>query len=103
MSIKPQNYWLERAAAQLPNCVRMGRVVGQGPFVLLSCKDGESRHAYLFLEPAERNRHLWRWDRNHCCGVKGCTDDHRMIELKVGRPCVTEETTNQNCSPCPTA
>ena len=75
------NYWEKRAAPAFPNATRLRRVHGFGPYALLSCKDRESRYVTLFLDQDDRNRQLWKWDRNKTCGVAGCTDDHRMIDI----------------------
>jgi hypothetical protein len=74
-------YWQKRATPFFPNATRLNRVHGEGPFALLSCKDGESRHARLFLDATDRNRQLWKWDRNKTCGVAGCSDDHRPVDI----------------------
>ena len=65
----------------MPNAYAAGRVSGVGPFALLSCKDGGSRWVTLFMDEYDRNRAMWKWDRTGTCGVAGCTEDHRMIDI----------------------
>lgn len=65
----------------MPKAFAAGRVSGVGPFALLSCLDGASRHVRLYVDETDRNRQLWKWDRNGTCGVEGCTDDHRMLDI----------------------
>jgi len=84
-------YWQKRAAPYFPNAARLRRVHGQGPFALLSCKNGESRHVTLFLDQTDRNRALWKWDRNGTCGAEGCTEDHRMIDIGNENETATSE------------
>jgi hypothetical protein len=33
------------------------------------------------MDETDRNRQLWKWDRNRNCGVEGCTEDHRSIDI----------------------
>jgi hypothetical protein len=89
------NYWEKLAAPAFPNATRLGRVRGIGPYALLSCKNGESRHITLFLDPSDRNRKLWKWDRNKTCGVAGCNEDHRMIDIGNGNELPTDQKTEQ--------
>ena len=35
----------------------------------------------LFMDEYDRNRAMWKWDRTGTCGVAGCTEDHRMIDI----------------------
>ena len=95
---KGVDFWQKRAAPYFPNATRLSRVHGEGPFALLSCKDGESRHVRLYVDENDRNRALWKWDRNGTCGVAGCTDDHRMIDLgkvdEISKTTTEEPTVN---------
>jgi hypothetical protein len=87
------NHWEKLAAPAFPNATRLKRVHGIGPFALLSCKDGESRWVTLHLDENDRNRQLWKWDRNRTCGVEGCTEDHRPIDLGNSNAIQTTEPT----------
>lgn len=76
-------YWLRVAAVRCPRAVAAGRVSGVGPFALLSCPaDDGVRHVQLFKDAMDRNRALWKWDRNDQCGELNCNGDHRILDLK---------------------
>ena len=74
-------FWEKRASERMPNAFAAGRVSGVGPYALLSCRDDGSRWVTLFEDMAVRNRAMWKWDRNGTCGVEGCNEDHRMIDI----------------------
>ncbi len=77
-------HWEKYAAARMPRAYAAGRVTGEGPFVLLTCKAADGiRTAKLYLEEGDRNRAAWKMDppRGSCCG-SGCEGDHILLELK---------------------
>jgi hypothetical protein len=67
----------------MPNTSAAGRVLGQGPYVLLTCKSGGARTALLFLTEMERTRVLAKWDAigGHC-GQSDCNGDHVLLKLE---------------------
>ena len=73
-------YWEQKAAARCPNAARLNRIRGEGRFALLSCKQGPSRFVYLFLDESDRNRMLWKWDAQGCCG-SDCDGDHVLLTI----------------------
>jgi hypothetical protein len=84
-------YWIQKWSARCPNAARLGRIAGEGPFALLSCKDGESRHVRLFLDESDRNRALWKMDAVGCGMGADCTDDHVLLTMEESNE--TKETT----------
>ena len=85
-------FWEQRASEKMPKAYAARRVTGVGPFALLSCLDGVSRHVRLYLDETDRNRQLWKWDRNRTCGVAGCTEDHRMLDIGSSNETTTTTT-----------
>ena len=84
-------YWISLAARQCPNAARLGRIAGEGPFAVLSCKDGDSRHVRLFLDQSDANRAMWKYDRDGCGMGRDCQQDHRFLMIEV-----TDDTKNTN-------
>jgi hypothetical protein len=85
-------FWIALAARQCPNAARLGRIAGEGPFAVLSCKDGESRHVRLFLDQSDSNRAMWKMDRDGCGMGSDCQDDHRLLFIEEKE----NDTTNTN-------
>ena len=80
--------YLRLARERCPKAAARGKIRGHGPFALLSCNDGASRHVRLFESANDRARTLSKWESgpNARCGVYPCTGDHVLLTLEIGNP-----------------
>ena len=82
--------YLQIARERCPKAAARGRIHGQGPFALLSCNDGASRHVRLFESATDRARVLKKWNGadypgapDGRCLVNHCIGDHVLIDLEI--------------------
>jgi hypothetical protein len=68
-----------------PKAFASDRIYGSGPYALLSCLDGVSRHVFLFPTTRKRYAVLNHWEggkRGRCCAQR-CTDDHVLLDFQT--------------------
>ena len=77
------NNWLQNVQRLAPKAFAHGKVAGDGPYGLLSCKELDGvRRLICYRTTLERQRSVESWDKRRCVVGNECVDDHILLNIQ---------------------